>query len=288
MDDEQKKAAREAADTKLADAKTAETAAKAELDTAKKANDEAKVKAAETKVTKAGEDVAAAQAEVDALAGDDVQDIIDDANQKPPLRDGTPADKPITVAKDKFDDLNEKAKLFEQFGPVLSKLKENPDLIERLMAGDDPSKPLADRIKALESRADQDKRDEINTTIKSAAKKWPDFTKRWNDIKPILNGILASGVSYPVALQRAYFAVNPDAAKQNARLVAEEASRNSKGSRDKMDMGGGGGHGPIIGDEPEDDQYQMNDSDREFANKAGVDPKLYQKHAGWIDRFRDL
>ncbi len=32
----------------------------------------------------------------------------------------------------------------------------------------------------------------------------------------------------------------------------------------------------------------MTDADSEFAQKAGIDPKLYAKHADWIEKFKDL
>lgn len=284
--EEQKKAALAAADQKIADATAAVTSAKADLKTATDAKDDTKITDAEGKVKTAEEALVAANTAKSDLEASDVEDLIDDANKPPKLKDGTPGDKDIKVPKDKFDDLNEKAKLFEQFGPLLAKVKNDPALLARLMAGDDPNQDIQARLQRLEEKEAADKRQVIATTITSATKTWPDFKSRWEEIKPILAGLTAQGVSYAEAVQRAYFAVNPEAVAQGKRLVELQKARTRENERGRMGPGGGGG-APIVGAEPED-EYQMSDADKEFSAKAGIDPKLYSKHAAWISRFDDL
>lgn len=286
MDEAQKKAALEAADQKITEAEQALETAKADLKTAQEAGDDPKITAAEGKVTTATETVTKAKADKANLEAGDVDDLIDDATRPPKLKDGTPGDKDIKVPKDKFDDLNEKAKLFEQFSPLLSKLRDNPAIIDRLMANDDPNLSVTERLKALEERHSSEKRTEISETIKAAAKLWPDFKSRWDDIKPILAGLQAQGVPYRDAVQRSYFAVNPDAASQGKKLIEIAKGRDAENRRGKMGPGGGGG-APIVGGEPQQ-EYQMTDDDKDFALKAGVNPELYQKHADWIEKFKDL
>lgn len=275
--DEQKAAA----DKKVTDATKAVSDAKAALaaaDEAVQADAQGKVDAAEAALTEAKADREALDTNVD--------DIIDDAQRPGSLKDGTPADKPITIPKDKFDDLNEKAKLLDQFSPVLAKLKDNPELLERLMAGDDPNKSIADRLKALEDAALNDKREEIRNTITSAQKTWPDFKDRWAEIKPILAGLTASGLPYQEAVQRAYFAVNPDAIAKGERLVKLEKARGRENDRGRMAPGGGAG-APVVGAD-DDSGYVLSDADMEFAKATGIDPKLYGKHAEHISRFAGL
>ncbi len=241
MDEEQKKAALTAADQKIATAQQAVDAAKAEMKTAQDAKDDTKVKAAEGKVTTAEGALETATAEKSGLEASDVDDIIDDATKPPKLKDGTDGDKKIQVPKDKFDDLNEKAKLFEQFAPLLSKLRDNPTLIDKLMAGDDPSKSLDERMKALENGVLTQKRGEIKATITKAIATWPNFKSRYEELKPILSGLTAQGVAYAEAVQRAYFAVDPDAATQGKRLVEKAKAAARENDRGRMGPGGGGG-----------------------------------------------
>lgn len=286
MDEEQKKAALVAADQKITSAQQALDAAKAELKTAQEAKDEAKITAAQSKVTTAEGALSAANAEKSDLEASDVEDIVNDATKPSKLKDGTDGNKPISVPKDKFDDLNEKAKLFEQFGPLLAKVKNDPTLLERLMASDDPNQDVHARLKKLEEGIAATKRDEIKSTIKTAIATWPTFKSKYEDLKPILAGLLAQGVPYAEAVQRSFFAVEPEAATQGKRLVEKAKAVARENDRGRMGPGGGGG-APIVGAH-QDDEYTLNDADREFAQKAGVDPKLYSKHADWIEKFKDL
>ncbi len=284
--DEEKKAALAAADQKITSAQQALDSAKAELKSAQEAGDEAKITAAQAKVTAAESALESAQDEKVALDAGGDEDILEDAAKPANLKDGTRGDKPISIPKDKFDDLNEKAKLFEQFGPLLAKVKNDPALLERLMAGDDPSQDIQARLQKLEEGIATTKRDEIKATITKAIATWPNFRSKYEEVKPILAGLVSSGVSYAEAVQRAYFAVDPEAATQGKRLVERVKAAEIEKNRGRMSPGGGGG-APIVGGAPEDD-YNLNDSDREFAQKAGIDPKLYSKHKDWIEKFKDL
>lgn len=284
MDPEKKAAALQSATEAVDNAKTSLSNAKAELQKAQEAKDEAAITKAQGDVTSAESALATAQAKVTELQGsaaDDADELIGDT-----LADGTDPKKKIQLPFDKFKDLNEKSQLFDQFAPLLSKLQQDPALVERLMAGDDPTKSIADRLTALEQRETAAKKAEVKDTITKALTIWPDFKEKWGDIKPLVAGMQAQGISYADAVQRAYFAINPDAVKKQERLVQVEAARQRENARGQGSMGGGAG-GPIV-HEGGDDDYQMTDADREFAQKTGINPELYKKHADWIARFKDL
>lgn len=265
-------------------AKAKLSAAQAKLQKAQEAKDDAATTVAQGEVTSAQGELTAAEEAVEKLQGsaDDLADELLGKDGK--LADGTDPKKKIEVPFDKFQDLNEKAKLLEQFGPVLAKLQKDPKLVEKLMKGDDPNASIADRLAALEEREIANKKGEIKDVITKAIKLWPDFRAKWEDIKPLVAGMEAAGVKYEDAVQRAYFAVNPDAVKKQERLVQVEQARQQENARGKGSMGGGGG--PIVHNDGDD--YQLSEADAEFARATGLDPKLYAKHAAFIDKFSDL
>lgn len=277
------KSAKEAVDKAKVDLSAAQT----ELQTAKDAEDEAATTTAQGKVTSAQTALATAEAKVTELEGDAAADadalLGADGGKK--LADGTDPKKKIEVPKDKFDDLNAKAQLLEQFAPVLAKLKADPTLVDKLMAGDNPDLSIQQRLEKLEAGIAAEKRNEVKSVITKAIQTWPDFKDNWEAVKPLLAGLEASGIPYAEAVQRAYFAIKPDAIKDNKRLVESAQARELEKARGKGSMGGGSG--PILG-EADTGDYALNDADREFATKTGLDPKLYSKHAEWIDRFKDL
>lgn len=289
--DEKKKTA----DAAVVSAQSALDAAKAALVTAEEGGDAAVIATAQGKVTEAATALADAQAarialDEDGSGSDDGvdDDVLKDAlGDSGKLKDGTPADKDITISRAKFQDLNEQAKLLDQFAPVLAKLQKDPALVEKLMKGDDPSQSLSDRLKALEDRERNAKRTEVTTVIKSATTAWPDFSKHWDGIKPILAGLEASGIPYAEAVQRAYFAVNPDALKEGKRIVELQQARNVANRNGEMGPHGGGNGGPII-NQQNTDEFLLSDADKTFAQAAGIDPKLYSKHKKHIDKFADL
>lgn len=281
MDPAQKEAALKAAKEKADEATKALETAQAELKAAEEAKDEAKLTAAKQKVQSAQGAKDAADADVLEL-GDDAAGGADEL-----LADGTPAKKKVQLPFDKFQDLNEKARLFEQFGPVLAKLRDNPKLLEKLMAGDDPTLTIEQRMAALEKREADAKRAEVKGVITRAIGTWgSDFKEAWDELKTMLPALEAQGIGYADAVQRAYFAVRPEAMAKGKKLVELDEAR-----RRENDRGAGGplgGGGPIIHSRDGGPRYAMTEADKDFALKTGIDPALYEKHADWIDRFADL
>lgn len=285
MDPKQKEKELTSAKSAVEVAKGKISGAKAELQTATEANDEAAKTAAQGKVTSAEQELATAEAKVTELQGsaEDLAAALLDDDDK--LADGTDPKKKISISKDKFDDINEKAALLEQFGPVLAKLKADPALVEKLMKGDDPNLSIEQRMAKLEDGIALKKKTEIKDTITKAISIWPDFRDKWDQIKPLVTAMEATGISYADAVQRAYFAVDPDAMAKGQRLVTIQAAKERENNRGKGSMGGGSGGAPVF---DEGDAYELNEADLEFANKTGIDPKLYQKHAAAIEKFADL
>lgn len=282
----------EAANTRVTSAKSALTAAQAKVAELEKADpkDDDAIAAAKTEVEDAQSELTEAEAAVLALGdggGGSADDLLADAlGKKGKLGDGTPSDKDIRVNKEKFDDLNEKAKLLDQFAPILAKLQKDPELAKKLMAGDDPNASIQERLKALEDREKAVKTEEVTTVITSALKTWPEFRKHWDAVKSILPGLEAQGVPYADAVQRAYFAVNPEAAVAGKKIVQIGEARRRENDRGRMSAPGGGG--PRVHATQEEDGYQLSEADLAFARATGLDPKLYAKHAAEIARFADL
>jgi len=200
----------------------------------------------------------------------------DDEQVQEMLADGTPATKEIKVKKDKYDENADKAKLYDAFAPVLAKLQENPDLLDRLTKGED-GETVEARINRLEQDRVKDKRTETERVLKSALGVWPDLRKYWEQVKPIAESLENQGVGYAEALQRAYFAVNPDAAGQENRLIRQaEQVQNDDGT---ISSPQGGGTKIVHG---QTDAYEMTEDDKEIARSMGLSPELYQKHAAHL------
>lgn len=189
------------------------------------------------------------------------------------LADGTQKDKDITVPKPKLDDLTEKSKLFDEFSPLLEKLKNKPELVDQILGAQEGETP-EDRIKRLEEESYSKRRIETHSAVVDALKIWPNFEKSWSDISPEVRSMIKRGVNVRDAIQRAFFAKNPSAMSNESRLFAQEVvSEQGK-------MSSTSGQGFRVKDESDD--FQLDPRDKEFAEKAGIDPEKYKKHAPWL------
>ena len=198
------------------------------------------------------------------------------------LKDGTPANKRVTIPKDKLDNLTADSKLFEQFKPLLSKLQENPDVVEKVM-GKDAGESAETRITRLEEADKAKKRDELRGALTKAVEVWKDFTKHWSDVRPIMESLERRGTSVEEAMQRAYYSVNPDALKQEERLVNMKGAQEIQNDQGKTSSGGGIGKKVV-----QESTVELSAEDAEFARLAGIDPKLYIKFGKDIEKFKDL
>lgn len=137
------------------------------------------------------------------------------------LKDGSSPTKEIRVNKDKFDDRNEKAKIYEAYAPVLDKLLKNPELLEKL--SDVPEKDILEERVARIEEAEKDKqRREMRSAVTDALSKWSNFEESWEEVKPLAESLAKRGLPYGDALRRAYFAINPEAAVAERETFVKE------------------------------------------------------------------
>jgi len=208
-------------------------------------------------------------------SSEDSSELSKDEQLREMLSDGTPADKDITVKKDKYDEANEKAKLYDAFAPVLAKLKDSPDLLDKLTREDD-GETVEARVKRLEQEKLEDKRKETERVLSDALEVWPDLRKYWEQIKPLAQGLENQGVSYAESLQRAYFAVNPNAVEKDNRLIQKaEQMQNESGSFSSSQ-----GSSKVIHEDT--GSYPMTEEDKEFAKSMGISESLYHKHSNHL------
>ena len=111
------------------------------------------------------------------------------------LKDGTSPKKDITVSKEKFDDRNKKAKLYEAHAPLLEKVLKNPDLVEELLETRTKGN-LEDRLAQLEEERKVVKRQELREAVTEALTKWSGFDKDWPEIREDVDRLVKRGLSY--------------------------------------------------------------------------------------------
>ena len=198
------------------------------------------------------------------------------------LKDGTPANKKVTIPKTKLDDLTADSKLFEQFKPLLSKLQDKPDIVEKVM-GKDAGESEETRITRLEETEKAKKRDELREALTKAVDIWKDFTQYWSDVRPIMESLEKRGTPVEEAIQRAYYSINPDALEQEERLVNMNKAQEVQNKQGVTSSGGGIGKKVV-----QESTVELSAEDAEFARLAGIDTKLYIKFGKDIEKFKDV
>lgn len=199
-------------------------------------------------------------------SSDDVSDL---------MPDGTSKSKDVHIPYKKFEELNERTKILEQLSPLLTRIQKEPELVERLMKGED-RESIETRLAAIENERKTEKRQTVEATLKAAVKTWPDFRTLWPQMQPLVAALDQQGIPYVEAVERSYFAVNPEAAKEEARLTAQ-AVMNRQGV---VTPGMASSPKPPQPEKPP--VYAPTEADLSFARAVGIDPKLYEKHGDWI------
>ena len=194
------------------------------------------------------------------------------------LADGTSKKKEIRVKHEKFTEINEKAKLFDQFTPLLTKIQKNPEVMDKLLGGGNTGEEsLAERVTRIEEEQKTQKRAEIRKVLSDALAVWPDFKKHWSEVRSLVDALERQNMPYRDAVQRAYFAVNPAAISQKERLLVERQTIQEGNRKGTFSSSGGGGRFITAGRE-NTDEYELNEADKDFASRAGISPDLYKKH----------
>lgn len=194
------------------------------------------------------------------------------------LHDGTPKDKDIRISKKKFDELNEKSKLYEASAPALALLQKDSDALKKLTKDEEGEElsPLEQRIAAIEESQKAEKRKVMTDAVNRAIETWPDFTDKWNEVKPIADSLEKQGLSYAEALQRAYFAINPDAAQENKKLLAEYQLRQHENNAGKVSGGAS------VSKRDFDATIELSPDDKQMAQSLGMSEDMYRKHWDYI------
>ena len=144
----------------------------------------------------------------------------------------------ILVDKSRFNDRNDKAKLYEIFAPIIDKVKDNPELVENILKTKEKGS-LEDRVAQMEEDRKSEKRKEANQAVIDALKRWPTLKQDWPEMKEQVD-TLAKKLSFAEAIRRSYIALHPEEAlKESERITRENA--NALGEHQS-----GSGHSPHI------------------------------------------
>jgi hypothetical protein len=233
--------------------------------------EEKQAREAEELKTKEAEELAAHTAEEGLKTP---EEIAEEAERL--LADGTPKDKTIIVKKDKFDDRNEKAKLYETHASLLDRVLKDPALVEKLLETESKDN-VEGRLERLEAERKAEKRGEMKRVISEALTRWPNFEKSWLEVNPIMESLVKQGYSYQDAMQRAYIAVHPEVANaESERMNREGLNREGTFS--------GGGHPPRT--DRINAQSKLSEDEKKVAQALGKSEedyaKLLEKHKDWI------
>lgn len=158
--------------------------------------------------------------------GEDVKALTSEQRAKELL------EKPHKVEVERFNELNEKAKLFDLHAPLIKKVMERnekePGFVETLLESKEKGS-LEERMKRLEGERQVEKQHELEGAVQKALSEWSDFEKSWPDIQPIFDQYTKKGLPAFDAMRRGYLAVHPEAASAEAEKIAKERA-NALGS----------------------------------------------------------
>ena len=136
-------------------------------------------------------------------------------------------EKRILVDKDRFNDRNDKAKLYEAFAPLIDKIKDKPDLVEELLEIKKKGS-LEERVAQMEEERNEEKRRDFKTAITDALSKWENFEKDWPELEDQTKMLIKRGLSAKEAIRRSYLSFHPEEAENEAKRIAQE-NINSEG-----------------------------------------------------------
>lgn len=185
---------------------------------------EAEAKAEAEKEAEKEVEKAEFEASLEGLSDEEKAQKIAERNQETPEEKAKKIlgeDKRILVDKDRFNDRNEKAKIYEAFAPLIEKLKDNPGAVEKLLEIDQKGS-LEDRVAKMEGERKVEKRKELNEAVVDALSKWPSFGKDWPEIQEQFEVLVKRGLSSQEAIRRSYLALHPEEAEKEAKRMATD------------------------------------------------------------------
>ena len=140
--------------------------------------------------------------------------------KKPTADDLLEGDKRILVDKDRFNDRNEKAKLYETFAPVIDQYKDNPEKLQELLQTDKKGS-LEDRLASIEQDQKESKQKELKGAVDEAIGRWENFAKDWPEIKEHAYALMKN-INPKEAIRRAYIAYRPEEAVKEQERIAQD------------------------------------------------------------------
>ena len=195
------------------------------------------------------------------------------------LADGTPRSKKIEITFDKFKDLEEKSEILEKVTPLLNKLGQNPDLVDQVFQNKETT--LEERVKKMEEDRKEVERSQVKSALSDALTLWPDIKDRWSEMSDGVTRRYKQTGNYHEAIQREYFAINPDAALKEQRLVAQRA-QNQRGVLQSSSSRTESPYKETTG------KYVMTDGDQRIARELGLTEEQYQKQMEGMPGFAEL
>lgn len=173
------------------------------------------------------------------------------------LTEGGDKGKKILVDSDRFNDRNDKAKLYETFAPIIDKVKGDPELVARLL--DTKNKgSLEDRVNQMEQERKDAKQGEIKAAVTAAIKRFKGFEKDWPEIRDQVEMLAKRGLPFEEAIRRSYLALHPEEAVAEATRIAAEVNNGQGAFRS------GGGYAPHILDTKQ--EPKLNERERKVAH----------------------
>lgn len=131
-------------------------------------------------------------------------------------------DKRILVDKDRFNDRNDKAKLYEAFAPIIDKVKDNPKLVDEILETDKKG-TLEDRVAQMETDKKSEKQQEYKEAVTDALSKWPTFEKDWSELRDQVEMLVKNnGLKVKDAIRRSFLALHPEEAQAESKRMANE------------------------------------------------------------------
>ncbi len=131
-------------------------------------------------------------------------------------------EKRILVDKDRFNDRNDKAKLYEAFAPIIDKVKDNPDLVNKLLDTDKKG-TLEDRVAQMETDKKSEKQREYKEAVTDALSKWSTFEKDWPELRDQVEMLVKNnGLKVKDAIRRSFLALHPEEAQAESKRMASE------------------------------------------------------------------
>ena len=206
------------------------------------------------------------------------EDVKTPEEQTPAQKAEALLDNKRVVDAKRFNEINDKAKMYDTHALLLDKVLKNPDLVEELLETKKKG-ALEEQVAQLVEERKVEKRNEIRTALTSALSKWPNLANEWAEIQPMVDMLYKQkGLPYEEAIRRSYIAEHPEVAQEESQRIASEAL-NRRGA-----LSGGGSNPPEVAKVKTG--RELNTGEQRVARAYGKSDEEYagllQKHDSWL------